>query len=65
MYSLVVSDKTTCFLALDAMELDGDDDLSVFPVPVVPLQLVVVVVFSLVVVFDEDVLLAESKPEVY
>ena len=64
MYSLVVSDKTTCFLALDAMELDGDDDPS-FPVPVVPLQLVVVVVFSLVVVFDEDVLLAESKPEVY
>ena len=63
MYSLVVSDKTTCFLALDAMELDGDP--SVFPVPVVPLQLVVVVVFSLVVVFDEDVLLAESKPEVY
>ena len=63
MYSLVVSDKTTCFLALDAMELDGDDDPSVFPV--VPLQLVVVVVFSLVVVFDEDVLLAESKPEVY
>lgn len=47
------------------MELDGDDDPSVFPVPVVPLQLVVVVVFSLVVVFDEDVLLAESKPEVY
>ena len=45
------------------MELDGDDDPSVFPV--VPLQLVVVVVFSLVVVFDEDVLLAESKPEVY
>ena len=57
MYSLVVSDKTTCFLAFDA--IDDDDD------PSVVVQLVVVVVFSLVVVFDEDVLLAESKPEVY
>ena len=54
----MASDKTTCFLTLGDATSAGSDP------SVVVVQLVVVVVFSLVVVFDEDVLLAESKPEV-